>query len=236
MYSLAKRIEAAHGRYGVQQHDDGKIGSVFWFEIPYRPDATTAAAVENVKLHSTTMRAVSSNISPNVVDSFGCAEKRPAVSWDILIVDDSLPIVKMITLMLKQQGHRVTSVENGALGLTKITQQWQSHGKGYDVVLMDLQMPVMDGLEATRRWRSLEKLNLQSTQGIEEIQLDACSKTIDKDARLEHQVIIAMSANSDHETMEDAFRVGVDEFIKKPFTLEVFLTAAHRIILRHQQL
>lgn len=228
---MAKRIEATQGVYGVKPRDDEKIGSVFWFEIPYRPDPTTAAALENAEHHSTTaVNVASSNISPNVVDSFGCAEKRPAVSWDILIVDDSLPIVKMITMMLKQQGHRVTSVENGALGLAKMTQQWQTHGKGYDVVLMDLQMPVMDGLEATRRWRSLEKESL-ITQVIEE------SKNRDNSVpRLKHQVIIGMSANSDHETMEDAFQVGVDEFIKKPFTLEVFLTTVNRIILHHQQL
>lgn len=42
LYSLAKRIEALHGIYGVRQRKDGRQGSVFWFTLPYKPDRLTA--------------------------------------------------------------------------------------------------------------------------------------------------------------------------------------------------
>jgi len=79
-----------------------------------------------------------------------------------------------------------------------------------------LQMPVMDGLEATKRWREHEhnQLLLQTTIG---------------GGGAHHQVIIGMSANSDNDTMEDAFVAGVDDFIKKPFTMEIFLTTVNHV-------
>ena len=48
MFSLAKRVEAMQGRYGVQSRNDGMQGSLFWFEIPYRPDESIIE--ENIPL------------------------------------------------------------------------------------------------------------------------------------------------------------------------------------------
>lgn len=44
LYSLAKRIDALGGNYGVRDRDDGQSGTVFWFTFPYRPDFTTFLA------------------------------------------------------------------------------------------------------------------------------------------------------------------------------------------------
>ena len=43
LYSLAKRMEAINGYYGVQKRRDGLQGSLFWFAFPYKPDTMTAA-------------------------------------------------------------------------------------------------------------------------------------------------------------------------------------------------
>ncbi len=90
-------------------------------------------------------------------------------------------------MLLRRQGHNVTQAENGAEALKKILAGCGTHGDGsiedvfvpFDIVLMDFNMPVMDGLEATTRLRALEK----SSGG------------------QRHQFVVGFSANSDHETM-----------------------------------
>jgi CheY-like chemotaxis protein len=74
----------------------------------------------------------------------------------------------------------------------------------YDVVLMDLQMPVMDGLEATRRIRTYEKT------------------LFEKSGFPSHQLVVGVSANSDYDTMKEAMKVGFDDFIPKPFSIDTF--------------
>jgi len=249
LYSLAKRMESIHGRYGVYQRLDGISGSVFWFEFPYRPDEETARMLRKAALTLLTKQltcppflskaghtnqseitrrelfigysspATSPPASPAVSSSpplelhlLQHPQQQQLQKLNILIVDDSPMIIKMISMMLRQKGHQVTAVENGALAVERLQKQWVEAKTCYDVVLMDLQMPVMDGLEATKRWREHEHNQL-----------------LDTTAPHYHQVIIGMSANSDNDTMEDAFVAGVDDFIKKPFSMDVFLTTVNHV-------
>lgn len=70
----------------------------------------------------------------------------------------------------------------------------------YDAVLMDLQMPIMDGLEATKRIREFEAKH-----------------------RIHRQVIVGLSANSDQETIDTARNVGFDAFMDKPINVDILL-------------
>jgi len=269
------RVEALKGRYGVSHRRDGKQGSLFWFEIPYRPDTFSASIMidhqQQHHHHSHMMQQTnsfalpiqgvtckpqqqqqqlqqhveegeeeenSSAIKPTAVvpsipttapemtptkiisssnsskhipmNTLGVAdraEETPAYianTFNVLVVDDSPTIMKMVTMMLRLKGHTVTTAENGLIALNILQQTWQSTGHGFDVILMDLQMPIMDGLEATRRIRTLE----QQT---------------DHHIHIPHQMIIGMSANSDHETMEASYCAGMDDFMIKPFHMEAFL-------------
>ncbi len=135
-------------------------------------------------------------------------------SLNILIVDDAPAILKMTGMMLKRLGHRTLTAENGEIAMQMVQDKWIDDKFTFDVVLMDLQMPVMDGLEAMKRIRAMEE-GVMNTSDIESFKVQF--------SKLPRQIIVGMSANSDHETSIEALACGADTFIAKPFTVETFL-------------
>ena len=70
-----------------------------------------------------------------------------------ILVAEDVPInQELIRKILTRKGHAVTIVENGA----EAVQAWQRASASYDLIFMDVQMPVMDGFSATRAIRELE--------------------------------------------------------------------------------
>jgi CheY-like chemotaxis protein len=130
------------------------------------------------------------------------------LSLSILLVEDSPTIAKMTTMMLQRLGHRVTIAENGHLGLNMLIDAFEKSSKPFDVVLMDFQMPVMDGLEATRRYREYEK----------------------KKNTFHHQLIIGLSATFDKEIIAEAMNMGLDDYLMKPITKDLFLTKLEKFL------
>ena len=74
-------------------------------------------------------------------------------SLSILVVDDDELNQRMMRLLLKRDGHLVECASNGAEAFNAVK------SKDYDIVLMDLQMPIMDGYETTQNIRELEKVS-----------------------------------------------------------------------------
>jgi len=112
-----------------------------------------------------------------------------------LVVDDSITILKTTSLVLTKADHRVDTAINGKLALELMS------CKIYDVVLMDIQMPLMDGVEAVTIFRRMENsLN-----------------------RKEKQFIIGISASNDQKTRITALDCGMDAFLKKPFAKSTVL-------------
>ena len=66
----------------------------------------------------------------------------------VLIVDDEMPIRELMSLVLDQEGYDVVTAENGQDALTACAR------KRPDVILLDLKMPIMDGVEFARRYRT----------------------------------------------------------------------------------
>jgi two-component system sensor histidine kinase/response regulator len=123
----------------------------------------------------------------SMVPSSTTAEKTPgAVGLRILLAEDNIVNQRLILRILEKMGHSVVLTSDGAAALTMLSQQQ------FDLVAMDMQMPVMDGLEAIQKIR----LNELGT------------------AR--HIPIIAITANAFDEDRRKCFEAGMDGYVVKP--------------------
>jgi two-component system, sensor histidine kinase and response regulator len=104
----------------------------------------------------------------------------------VLVVEDNDSMRKLVTTQLKKLGYLADVATNGKEALDKL------NAGTYSIVLMDVQMPVMDGLEATKAVRDKEK------------------ETGD------HAVIIALTG---HCSRTDCLAAGMDDFIAKPMNI-----------------
>jgi CheY-like chemotaxis protein len=141
----------------------------------------------------------------------------------VLLVDDSTMIQKASTRALLKEGFRVTSAMNGVECLQRLKEAKES-GDLYCVVLLDLQMPVLDGFETVKRIREEERLSDLEAGVV------ACSSTTgDGDGAAvsfptswsmcnsgRRQYVIGLSANSDTESIDCVAAAGMDNFIAKP--------------------
>ncbi len=116
-------------------------------------------------------------------DAAGSPIERPL---RVLLVEDGIANQKLAKGMLERWGHTVEIAENGAVGV----EMYQR--KQFDLILMDVQMPVMDGLEATVRIREIES---------------------SRDTRIP---IIAMTAHALVGDRERCLESGMDEYVSKP--------------------
>ena len=107
----------------------------------------------------------------------------------ILLCEDNQMNTEIASMLLKDKGMLVETAENGAIGLKKFAASPEGY---YDIVLMDIRMPEMDGLEAARRIRALERPDAGAVP------------------------VIAMTADAFEESIREAKDAGMNAYITKP--------------------
>lgn len=112
---------------------------------------------------------------------------------------------KVLMRQLTKLGHTCTIANHGKEALDKLV---PSNEANYDVVLMDIQMPVMDGLQATRMIRQQE------------------------DARLQRIPIIGLSGNATKAHINEAIEAGMLDFVTKPYEINDLLQKIERVLVK----
>jgi signal transduction histidine kinase/ligand-binding sensor domain-containing protein/CheY-like chemotaxis protein len=164
------------GRIWVES-DPGK-GSVFMFTV------RTEVAPDEVVLTSPPVSAVPAT--------------KPPRQLRVMIAEDNAVNLRLALRILEKRGHTVVSAANGREAI----ELWQQ--ESFDAILMDIQMPELDGIEATRRIRQFES------------------------ARGGHIPIIAITANAMREDEELSRQAGMDGFVTKPFAPQVLIAELER--------
>ena len=122
----------------------------------------------------------------------------------ILLAEDGLDNQRLISLLLTNAGADVMVVDNGQLAVEAALAERETSGNPFDVIFMDVQMPVLDGYDATRRLRALGYAG----------------------------PIVALTANAMSEDCRRCLDAGCDDYLAKPFSRENLLEMAARHLRR----
>jgi CheY-like chemotaxis protein len=169
--------------------------------FPNRQGVFTLHEAESTQLH----RALTQNRTGDLGASHERGDALPTTPSGrrILLVEDDAMMRDVVVLMLRRLGCLPDVAENGSEGLAA------ARATPYDLILMDVQMPVMDGIEATRRIRSETRMSRQPT-------------------------IVALTANATIEDQIVCLQAGMDFFVPKPVRLEALAAAVDGSSLSHQ--
>lgn len=164
--SIARQLVALLGG-SITVNSRPDLGSAFGCEIPFTIPETDSATIENNRQQEET---------PYV----------PQSSLSVLLVEDNDVNRRLVRELLRKDGHIVREATNGTEAIEAV-----KHGR-YDLILMDVQMPLLDGYKATRIIRQLQDREKAATP------------------------IIALTAHAMKGTREECLEAGMNEYLSKP--------------------
>jgi len=161
--SICKQLVEAMGGT-IEVNSNPGSGSVFRFSVPY-------------------LEA----LAPDMIDSIHSEHKSKVLAKRILLVEDTLDSQMIVQAYLKNENHSIQIANNGLEAIRAYQEQ------DFDLILMDIQMPLMDGLEATRKIRQWEM----------ETGKTRCP-------------IVALTANAMRGDANESYNAGCDQHLTKP--------------------
>jgi signal transduction histidine kinase/CheY-like chemotaxis protein len=194
-------VDSMGGSIGFQARDDGP-GTVFWVRLPL--SSTTEEPRVKIEAIRGAKSAPPSQPGVGKAPAEPDAASRSAASPNeqltmlelnrplLLLAEDNIVNQKVATLMLERMGYQIELAENGEIA------HRMAEGRRYAAILMDVLMPQVDGLEASRRIRAGSGPN-------------------------KHTPIIAVTANAMQEDQDACMAAGMDDFLSKPLVMSTLL-------------
>ena len=188
-------VEMMSGQIGVESLPGQ--GSTFWFE----------ASLEVQKGRETVaFSEITPQAGPIPLTPFQPAADPANPAATILLVDDNAEIRMTVLAMLKRLGFEGQAVNDGMQAVAAAA------SRSYDLIFMDCQMPVLDGYEATRKIRQMEKSDASGRNGHPAVP------------------IVAMTAGALAGDREKCLAFGMDDYLCKPFTMDTLRDLLHRFL------
>jgi len=163
---------------------------------------TTTPKTDSSATNVTTNHRNFSTDEPQI-DHPQCRINKSAANPRILIVDDTQINQKLVSIILQRAGYQFEIASSGVEALQQYNEAEQI-GSQFDLVLMDLHMPGMNGLDATKAIRAKESGSSQ------------------------HTPIVALTADAMSGTREECVQAGMDEYLTKPISPDMLLTLIRR--------
>lgn len=189
-----KLVEGMKGSIGVTS--ELGAGSLFWFELPLQQENVEGLAQVKPLAHPKAPPTVAPEFAPVEAVTGAAALAQPK---RVLLVEDHPINQKLAIVLIEQLGYNVDLAEDGQKAIVAAERQ------RYDLIFMDLQMPVMNGYEATKSIRNGRGYN-------------------------ESTPIVALTANAMQSDKEACFAAGMTDFLTKPFSKDALKRVIDRQI------
>ncbi|KAL3426050.1 histidine kinase hhk13p [Phlyctema vagabunda] len=183
------------------------------FQLLVRQDALREAC--GVEIPALQNGLLMPNVQVQAVTNGAVAQcPEPDAGLHILVVEDNLVNQKVVTKQLRNAGHQVSVANHGqeALDFLMQTEYWAArpHGERLSVILMDLEMPVMDGISCVKRIRELQHTGEISG----------------------HVPVLAVTANARKDQILSTLEAGMDDVTTKPYRMQDMLRQIEALVSR----